>query len=298
MLTPDLVARCLDAETGRLIWKRDLMKQHHGRNIHWKSAASVAVDGDLVFVAGGGPGESLLGLNKDTGAVVWKTGDERITHSTPVVATIHDQRQVIFFLQSGLVSVDSQERQIPLEVSLPLQRLHGDLARRLRRHRLPVGRLRRRQPRPAASTKQGGRFTATKLWFSHGNEPVASHWSTPVCKDGYLYGMFGFKQFKKGPMKCVELATGKVMWSQANFGQGNVILVGKRLVALAEDGSLVIVEATPDGLQGDRPHQAVPRQVLDHARLCRREDLRPQHQPRRLLRREREVTATCPKETT
>ena len=94
--------------------------------------------------------------------------------------------------------------------------------------------------------KQGGGFTATKLWFSPGNEPVVNHWSTPVCKDGYLYGMFGFKKFKKGPMKCVELATGKVMWSQPGFGQGNVILVGNRLVALAEDGNLVIVEATPD----------------------------------------------------
>ena len=72
VLTPDLVARCLDAETGRLIWKRDLMKQHHGRNIGWNSAASVAVDGKLVFVAGGGPGQSMLGLNKNTGAVVWK----------------------------------------------------------------------------------------------------------------------------------------------------------------------------------------------------------------------------------
>ena len=46
--------------------------------------------------------------------------------------------------------------------------------------------------------KQGGGFTATKLWFSPGNEPVVNHWSTPVCKDGYLYGMFGFKKFKTG----------------------------------------------------------------------------------------------------
>ena len=56
------------------------MRQNQGRNIGWNSAASVAVDGDLVFVAGGGPGQSMLGLNKNTGEVVWKTGDEIITH--------------------------------------------------------------------------------------------------------------------------------------------------------------------------------------------------------------------------
>ncbi len=244
VFTPDLVARCLDAQTGRPIWKRDLMKQHHGRNIHWNSAASVVIDGDLAFVAGGGPGESLLALNKDTGAVVWKTGNERITHSTPVVTTIHDRRQVIFFLQSGLVSVDTKSGKFlwkfpfPFSVSTAISPVvSGDIVYLAAGYGVGAAACR--------IEEQGGSFTATKLWFSHGNEPVASHWSTPVCKDGYLYGMFGFKQFKKGPMKCVELATGKVLWSHANFGQGNVILVGKRLVALAEDGSLVIVEATP-----------------------------------------------------
>jgi outer membrane protein assembly factor BamB len=245
LLTPDLVTHCLDANTGRLLWKRDLMKQHHGRNIHWNSAASVAVDGDLVFVAGGGPGESLLGLDKNSGAVVWKTGDERITHSTPVVTTIHDQRQVIFFLQSGLVSADTKRGKFlwkfpfPFSVSTAISPVvSGDIVYLSAGYGVGSAACR--------IARQGHGFTATKLWFKSGNEPVASHWSTPVCKDGYLYGMFGFKKFKKGPMKCVELATGEVRWSHPNFGQGNLILVGNRLVALAEDGNLVIVEATPE----------------------------------------------------
>ncbi len=245
LLTPDLVARCLDADTGRLIWKRDLMKQNHGRNIGWNSAASVAIDGNLAFVAGGGAGESMLALDKNTGKVVWKSGDERITHSTPVVATIHEQRQVIFFMQSGLVSVDAASGKFlwkfPFHFSVstaisPV--VCGDIVYLSAGYGVGSAACR--------IEKQGDGFTATELWFSPGNEPVVNHWSTPVCKDGYLYGMFGFKQFKKEPMKCVEVATGKVKWSQPGFGQGNVILVGSRLVALTDYGDLVIVEATPD----------------------------------------------------
>ncbi|MGA2259142.1 MAG: PQQ-binding-like beta-propeller repeat protein, partial [Thermoguttaceae bacterium] len=244
LLTPDLVTHCLDANTGRVIWKRDLMKQHHGRNIKWYSAASVAVDGKLVFVSGGGPSESMLGLDKNTGTVVWKTGNETITHSTPVVTTIHDRRQVIFFMHSGLVSVDAKTGELlwkfPFRFSVstaisPV--VSGDIVYLSAGYDVGSAACR--------IEKEGDRFTATKLWFSPKNEPVVNHWSTPVCKDGYLYGMFGFKKFRTEPMKCVELATGKVMWTHPGFGQGNVILVGNRLVALAEDGNLVIVEATP-----------------------------------------------------
>jgi outer membrane protein assembly factor BamB len=245
LLTPDLVVHCLNAADGAPVWKRDLMRENHGRNIGWDSAASVAVDGNLIYVGGGGRGESMLGLDKETGKIVWKSGDEKITHSTPVVATILGPRQVIFFMQSGLVSVDATTGQelwkypFRYNVSTAISPVvSGDIVYLSAGYEVGSAAVR--------IEKHGDQFVANKLWFSPGDEPVVNHWSTPVCKDGYLYGMFGFKQFKKGPMKCVELATGKVMWKHAGFGQGNVILVGDRLVALAEDGNLVIIEATPD----------------------------------------------------
>jgi outer membrane protein assembly factor BamB len=247
LLTPDLVVHCLDETNGKQIWKRDLMKQHHGRNIPWNSAASAVVDGNLVFVAGGGAGESMLALNKNTGAVVWKSGDEKITHATPVAATILGVRQVIFFMQSGLVSVEAGTGKLlwkypfKFKVSTAISPVVcGDMVYLSAGYDVGSSACR--------IAKEGGRFTATKLWFipGKGKEALVNHWSTPVCKDGYLYGMFGFKYFTEGPMKCVELATGKVMWSHPGFGQGNLILVGDRLVALADHGNLVVVEATPD----------------------------------------------------
>ena len=63
------------------------------------------IDFNLVVVAGGGPGQALLAFDKNDGHVVWKTQDDKLTQSTPIVTTILGQRQVIFFTQSGLVSV-------------------------------------------------------------------------------------------------------------------------------------------------------------------------------------------------
>jgi len=60
-------------------------------------------------MGGGGPGQSLLAFHKKTGQVVWKDHDEIITHATPVVATILGERQVIFFLKSGLLAVSAKD---------------------------------------------------------------------------------------------------------------------------------------------------------------------------------------------
>ena len=84
---------------------------------------------------------------------------------------------------------------------------------------------------------------AEGLWRERNS--LMNHWSTPVCKDGFLYGMFSFKDYGDGPLQCVDLSTGEVRWSEAGFGAGNCILVGSDLVALGDAGQVVLVEAVP-----------------------------------------------------
>src|SRR5678815_578517 len=66
-----------------------------------------------------------------------------------------------------------------------------------------------------------------------------------IRDSGYLYGMMTFKKFATGPLKCIEIKTGTVKWEQPGFGAGNVVLAGNTLVALADDGQVALVEATP-----------------------------------------------------
>jgi hypothetical protein len=78
---------------------------------------------------------------------------------------------------------------------------------------------------------------------------MASLWSTPVLKDGYLYGMISYKKFAVGPLKCVDLKTGTVKWEQPGFGAGNVVLAGDYLIALSDSGEVVLVKASPESYQ-------------------------------------------------
>ena len=234
----------LDAATGKEVWAKDLVKEFNGANIGWQNAASPLIDGDLVFVGGGGPGESLLAFRLKEGALAWKSGNEKITHATPVAATIAGVRQVVFFAQSGLVAVAMDSGRelwryaFPYRVSTAASPVVGDDIVYCSAG-YSVGSA------AVKIAKTGDTFTATELWRLKGDQPVANHWSTPIFREGYLYGMFGFKEYSEGPLKCVELATGKVQWEQKGFGPGNVILAGNRLVALSDTGELVLVEAKP-----------------------------------------------------
>lgn len=244
VLSQDVVVSAFDAASGKPVWTKDVLKDHAGKKIGWRSAASPVIDGDLLFVGGGGAGQSLLALNKKTGQVAWKAHSESITHATPVVASILGQRQVIFFVQSGLVAVSPTDGQLlwrfafPFKVSTAASPVVcGDIVYCSAGYGVGGG--------ACKISKEGEKFTATALWKIPGDKQVANHWSTPVYKDGHLYGMFSFKAYGVGPLKCVELATGKVKWEKPGFGAGNVILVGDKVLALADDGQLVAVEANP-----------------------------------------------------
>ncbi|MCX6897615.1 MAG: PQQ-binding-like beta-propeller repeat protein [Verrucomicrobia bacterium] len=254
VLSAQLALFCLDAKSGKEIWKKDLCQELGGKMIRWQSAASPVMDGDLIFVCAG-DGGTLAAVNKKDGKVVWKGASETLTHASPIVATILGVKQVIFFVKSGLVSVEPAtgkelwRHAFPFKVSTAASPVvSGDIVYCSAGY--GVGSA------AAKIAKAGDKFTVTQLWRSEGNT-ICNHWSTPVCKDGYLYGPFSFKQFGTGPLKCVEVATGKEMWSKDGFGPGGVVLVGNNFLTLSDTGDLVLIEASPKGYKQLGKFQAV-----------------------------------------
>ena len=239
-----MVLQCFEVKTGQEIWKRDLMKDHAGREISWMNAQSPMLEGDRIYVAGGGAGQSLLALDKKDGSVAWKAFDEKSTHATCVPATIHGQRQVIFFVQSGLLSVEpATGRELwryPFKYSVSTAAspvVDGDLVYCSAGYKVGAG--------AARISREGNTWKATEIYRFPGDQPLANHWSTPVLHQGHLYGMFQFKEYGNGPVKCVEIATGQVKWEKPGFGPGNVILAGNQVVALSDAGELVVFATDP-----------------------------------------------------
>lgn len=234
---------CFDAATGKEVWKHDVMKDNAGVQIKWENAASPVIDGDVLLLAGGGAGQALIGLNKNTGKVVWKGEDDKMTHATPVLADIQGVHQAIFFTQTGLVAVDPQKGSViwrapfPYKVSTAASPVvFEDIVYCSAGYGVGAGAFK--------IIKSGGKLEATQIWRRENQ--CFNHWSTPVVKDGYLYGMFSFKEYGAGPLACVDIRTGEDKWAEKGFGPGQVILAGDKIIATSDKGEIVVVEASPD----------------------------------------------------
>ena len=244
-LSGKLVLQSFDAASGKVVWTKDLMAENAGRNIQWQNAASPLLAGGLIYVAGGGQGQSLLAFNPKDGSVAWKVGDEKMTHATPIAANILGQPQIIFFVQSGLVSLEPKTGKELWRYAFNYSTstaaspvVSGDIVYCSAGYGIGAG--------AARIAKSGDAFTATEIYRLRGNKPLANHWSTPVLAGGNMYGMFQFKEYGGGPVKCVDIASGAVKWEQPGFGPGQVILAGDHVVALSDAGELVLIDTKPD----------------------------------------------------
>jgi len=243
--TSGMKLSCMDAATGRQVWACDMIREHAGRNIPWQCAASPMIDGDLLFVAGGGTGQALLAFDKNDGRVVWKGQDDLMTQSTPVAATILGVRQVIFLTQKGLVSVAPATGAVlwrfpfRFKVSTAISPVVcGDIVYASAAYGVGTSACK------ISKTEHG--LAAARLW-SQPAGVLANHWSTPVYSEGYIYGISGQGKFGSAPLVCVNAATGKVLWSHDGFGPGGCALADGCVLVLSDAGDLALVKATPAG---------------------------------------------------
>ena len=269
----DMKLYCLSAKDGKTIWSVDVLKAHDGSNIKWKNASAPLIEGNLAIVYGGGKGRSFLAFDRDNGKLAWKSGDETATHATPIAATIHGVRQVIFFCTSGLVAVNPKtgkeiwRQKFPFKVSTAAAPVvAGDLVYCSAGYGVGSGLYR--------ISKDGSKMKSTEVWRK--SNEMFNHWSTPIHHDGHLYGMFSFKKYGEGPSSASSWNPGvQVEQRRLRPGQRHPFrkqidrLVGRRRSGRGESQS---GEVRRIGSQ-----ESDQRKMLEHSRSKQRNGLGPQY---------------------
>lgn len=248
VLDGKFVLWAFDAMSGSVLWKHDLVAQFGGRELHWGNAASPLVVGDRVYVAGGGNKQSFLAFAAASGDVIWKSGSDRQTYTTPILANIHGKEQILFMVERGVVSVDPADGKELWDYPFPYRTataaspvVWGDIVNCSAGYGVGGGACRVK--------RTGEKWSVDEIWRSPGNRDTAAHWSTAVVVDGYLYGHYGHGEYGRAAFKCIDIRTGKVQWEQAGFGPGQTILAGGKLLVTSDAGRLVMIEPNKDRYQ-------------------------------------------------
>ena len=235
----DMDLCCFDAQTGKELWRVDVMKDHDGVMPQYGNTESPVVEGDEVIVGSGGPGQFVLGFNKNTGKVIWKTEEAINQQSTPLITTIHGVRQVVFYTKNDLMGISLKDHKTLWRSAVGQHNGHGSMVPVAFEDKVYAGSYTEGTGVYQVIKEEGG-FHSKRLWFNLSKD--SGFFNTSVLKDGYLYGNYG--GYGDG-FQCIEFATGKVMWKQRVLGFGGAIVVGEKLVYLSEHGSLILAEAKP-----------------------------------------------------
>jgi len=243
VLTSYLRLACLGTNDGHIVWSRDLVADYGGTVISWQNAASPLLENGLIFLNCNAPGNRLLALHEADGTEVWKGQDDPMTQATPVIATIAGVRQVIFFAQSGLVSVARDTGSFLWRYPFPFSVataaspvVSNDVVYCAAAYGVGAGAVQ--------ITNAGTQLGTNEIWRTPGAS--MNHWATPVCLSGYLYGVYG-QAGSTTSLRCIELATGNEMWRQSGSGSGGVLAVSGLVLMMTEDGYVVLVNPDPGG---------------------------------------------------
>lgn len=245
----------LNASNGAVIWSTNLLAGFGGFVIPWQSAASPVIEDGLVFVNANCGTSTLMAFSATNGALVWRSQNEAMTHSTPVLATIHGVRQVVFAAQSGLVSLNPKTGALIWKFPYPFfystslaasPAVHQDMIFLSAYYSMGGFAVRIVQTNAIQ--------TPVQLWF---NDFLENHWASPVCYQGAVFGQFT-PDNANAELRCIDLASGELKWSVGGFGRGSCVLVGTNLLVITERGELVLAEANTNSYVELGRFQAIP----------------------------------------
>jgi outer membrane protein assembly factor BamB len=241
---------CLNASTGKPKWSKNILADNDAKNIHWAmSGAPLIVDNMVIVTPGGTNGKSIVAYNRLTGAPIWKSLNDRAAYTSPILATLAGQRQIVWISGERAVGISVEDGKQLWDFGWPAQ-MDMNCSQPVVIDESSV--LLSSSQGPGAAllkiVKEDGTFTAEPVWK---NNRLKNKFNSSVLYQGYVYG------FDEAILACIDPKTGELKWKGGRYGYGQLLLAGGSLVVLTEAGELVLVRATPESFQEIARFQAI-----------------------------------------
>ena len=231
--------RCLDANSGSVIWGKNILNDNAARNLQWAQAASpLIVDDKVIVLPGGANGKSVVAYNKNTGAPVWKVLDDQQAYVSPMFVELAGRRQIVVVSSFRVVGLAPEngallwsypwDTDMGINVSQPIV---------VDRNRFFISSGYGKGAALVEVKGSGNSFTASTIWE---NKNMKNKFNSSVLHNGYVYGL------DEGILVCLDVNTGERKWKEGRYGYGQIVLAGNNLIVTSDQGDVALVKASPD----------------------------------------------------
>ncbi len=237
---------CVTLTEGKTVWSRNCAQDYSAPEGYFGAGSSPIVIADrlLVNVGGADAEAGIVAFDLKTGKTLWKATTEMASYSSPIAARIGQQLQAIFVTRYNALGLDPAtgavlwkfpfgKRGPTVNAANPL--VLGDQLFVTASY--GIG---------AVYAQLGGKEPRA-IWAS--DDVLSSQYTTPIFKDGYLYGIDGREDIGVASLRCINPKTGKIAWTKEGIGKASLILAGDKLLVQTTAGQLLVVSASPRGFE-------------------------------------------------
>ena len=229
---------CLDLESGKILWQKNVLKTFKGGRPGWAICESVLIDGQKMICTPGGQGATMVALDKITGDELWRSpvpGNPGAAYSSPIITTVGGVRQYVNFTRNAVVGVRANDGAFLWKQSGSANGT-ANCSSPVAADNLVFS---------ASGYGKGGALLEltstngeTKAKQVYHTRNMKNHHGGMVLLKGFL---FGFND--GGGLTCLELKTGRVAWRNRSVGKGAVVYADGHIYLRSEGGRVALVEA-------------------------------------------------------
>jgi len=255
------VLNAIDLVTGVRLWSRNVLEDSGASAPDYGvSASPLVLDGRVVIGAGGANDRALIAYDAATGDQLWAGGAGPPAYGSPRHAILAGAAQILILNGEALAAHAPDDGRVLWEYRWP-----GETERTFQPVVLPGDRV-------FVSTGYGvggkllrvrrdvgDEFAVELLWESRG---LKAKFTNVVYSGGYLYGL------DDGILVCLDPETGERRWKQGRHGHGQIMLVDDLLLVLGEDGTVVLIEASPEAYREVSSFPALQGKTWNHPALA------------------------------
>lgn len=242
------VVGCMSADSGDLIWSRNILKEFKSKGVDFGYACTPLVLDGKVYVPAGGESCAVIALNADDGTTAWQSGSDRASYTPCMPVCIGGTTQILSYLEIAAYGSEPNAGET-LWYSLwgSGYSPHGawPLYREPYLYRTNPFRRGCRVDRIGVSN---GKFAMEPVWA---NQEICADFFSSILVGDYIYG-FDVKTPQadrdgntRGSFVCLDFKTGRQMWRSEEPGHASVISSDGKLILLNERGELIICEPNP-----------------------------------------------------